>query len=64
MHAIFQPVNKDTPMTAYMMSKYRFTSIGIPIINLSRSDDRLMLIIGIRIPIRRCLLREKRPWLL
>ena len=33
-------------------------SIGIPIINLRRSSDRLRFIMGIPIPVRRCLLSE------
>ena len=37
------------------------TVMGIPITNRRRSDDRLMFIMGILIPIRRCLLNEYRP---
>ena len=34
--------------------RHRLIGIGIPIINLRRSDDRLRFIMGIPIPIRRC----------
>ena len=37
----------------------RLTGMGIPIINLRRSDDRLMFMMGIPCPIRLCLLNEK-----
>ena len=42
----------------YSLRTRRLISIGIPIINLRRSDDRLMFIIGIPIPVRRRLLSE------
>ena len=42
-------------------NRRRFTGIGIHIINLRRSDDRLRFMIGIPIPIRRCLLSESGP---
>ena len=45
----------------YSLRRRRLTSIGIPIINLRRSDDRLRFIMGIPILIRRCLLSEYRP---
>ena len=47
----------------YSLRRRRLTGMGIPIINLRRSDDRLRFIMGIPILIRRCLLSEKRPWL-
>ena len=46
----------------YSLRRRRFISIGIAIINLRRSSDRLRFIMGIPIPIRRRLLSEKRPW--
>ena len=42
----------------YSLRRRRLTGIGIPMINLRRSDDRLRFIIGIPILIRRCLLSE------
>ena len=42
----------------YSLRRHRLTGIGIPIINLRRSDDRLRFIMGIPILIRRRLLRE------
>ena len=45
----------------YSLRRRRLISIGIPIINLRRSSDRLRLIIGIPIPVRRRLLSESRP---
>ena len=42
----------------YSLRRRRLTGIGIPIINLRRSDDRLRFIIGIPILIRRRLLSE------
>ena len=46
----------------YSLRRHRHISIGIPIINLRRSSDRLRFIMGIPIPIRRRLLSAKRPW--
>ena len=43
------------------LRRRRLISIGIPIINLRRSSDRLRFIMGIPIPIRGHLLSEKRP---
>ena len=45
----------------YSLRRRRLISIGIPIINLIRSSDRLRFIMGIPIPIRRRLLSEYRP---
>ena len=45
----------------YSLTGRRLIGIGIPIINLSRSDDRLRFIMGIPIPIRQYLLNEQRP---
>ena len=45
----------------YSLRRRRLTGIGIPIINLRRSDVRLRFIMGIPILIRRRLLSEKRP---
>ena len=42
----------------YSLRRRRLTGIGIPIINLRRSDDRLRFIMGIPILIRRRLLSE------
>ena len=45
---------------------WSLTGLGIPVINLRRSDDRLRFVTGIPIPIRRCLHSEEtprvRPW--
>ena len=46
----------------YSLRIRRLISIGIPIINLRRSSDRLRFITGIPIPVRRRLLSEYRPW--
>ena len=48
----------------YSRRRRRLTGIGIPMINLRRSDDRLRFIMRIPILIRQRLLGEKRPWLL
>ena len=45
----------------YSLRKHRLISIGIPIINLRRSSDRLRFIMGIPIPVRRRLLSEYSP---
>ena len=42
----------------YSLGRHCLRGIGIPIINLRRSDDRLRFIMGIPILIRRCLLSE------
>ena len=42
----------------YSLRRRRLTCIGIPIINLRRSDDPLRFIMGIPILIRRRLLSE------
>ena len=42
----------------YSLRRRRLMGIGIPIINLRRSDDRLRFIMGIPLLIRRCLLSE------
>ena len=42
----------------YSLWRRRLISIGIPIINLRRSSDRLRFIMGIPIPVRRRLLSE------
>ena len=42
----------------YSLRRRRLISIGIPIINLRRSWDRLRFIMGIPIPVRRRLLSE------
>ena len=42
----------------YSLRRRRLTGIGILMINLRRSDDRLRFIMGIPILIRRRLLRE------
>ena len=46
----------------YSLRRRCLISIGIPIINLRRSSDRLRFIMGIPIPIRLRLLSELRPW--
>ena len=50
------------PHGLYSLRRRRLTGIGIPIINLRRSDDRLRFIMGIPILIRERLLSEQRPW--
>ena len=52
-----------TQLGLYLLRRRRLISIGIPIINLRRSSDRLRFIMGIPIPVRRRLLSEKRPWI-
>ena len=42
----------------YSLKRRRLISLGIPIINLRRSSDRLRFIMGIPIPVRRHLLSE------
>ena len=46
------------PQGLYSLRRRRLISIGIPIINLRRSSDRLRFIMGIPIPVRRRLLSE------
>ena len=48
----------DLYLGLYSLRRRRLISIGIPIINLRRSSDRLRFIMGIPIPVRRCLLSE------
>ena len=48
-------------MGLYSLKGRRLTGIGIPIITLRRSDDRIRFIMGIPILIRRRLLSELRP---
>ena len=50
--------NMSNTLGHYSLRKRRFTGIGIPIINLRRSDDRLRFIMGIPILIRRRFLSE------
>ena len=45
----------------YSLKRKHLTGIGIPMINLRQSDDRLRFIMGILIPTRQCLLIEWRP---
>ena len=45
-------------LSLYSLKRRRLISIGIPIINLRRSSDRLRFIMGIPIPVRRRLLSE------
>ena len=47
-----------TILGLYSLRRRRLISIGIPIINLRRSSDRLRFIMGIPIPVRRRLLSE------
>ena len=47
-----------TPQGLYSLRRRRLTGIGIPMVNLRRSDDRLRFIKGIPILIRRRLLSE------
>ena len=54
--------NECKPLGLYSLRRRRLISIGIPIINLRRSSDRLRFVMGIPIPVRRRLLSEKRPW--
>ena len=42
----------------YSLSRRRLINIGVPVINLRRSSDRLRFIMGIPIPVRRRLLPE------
>ena len=46
----------------YSLKICRLMGLGIPIINLRRSDDHLRFIMGIPITIRRCIFSEWRPW--
>ena len=52
----------DTQQGLYSLRRRRLISIGIPIINLRRSSDRLRFIMGIHIPVRPRILCESRPW--
>ena len=60
----FGPGNTHKTQAFYPLKRRRPMGVGIPITNLIRSDDRLRLIMGPPIPIRRCLFREYRPWCL
>ena len=42
----------------YSLKRHRLIGIGIPIINLRRSSDRIKFVFGIPIPVSRCLLSE------
>ena len=46
----------------YWLRRRRLKGIGITIIDLRRSDDRLGFIMEIPIPVRRCHFSEWRPW--
>ena len=46
----------------YWLRRRRLKGIGITIIDLRRSDDRLGFIMEIHIPVRRCHFSEWRPW--
>ena len=46
----------------HSLKRHRLTGIGIPIINLRRSDDRTGFITRIPIPIKRCILSDQKPW--
>ena len=48
----------SSPHGLYSLRRRRLISIGIPIINLRRSSDRLRFIMGIPIPVRRRLFSE------
>ena len=50
--------HKNALLGLYSLRRRRLISIGIPIINLRRSSDRLRFIMGIPIPVRRRLLSE------
>ena len=52
------PFQCFTPLDLYSLRRRRLTGIGIPIINLRRSDDRLRFIMGIPMLIRPSLLSE------
>ena len=53
---------RDEVLGLYSLRRRRLISIGIPIINLRRSSDRLRFIMWIPIPVRRRFLSEQRPW--
>ena len=57
-HKLARTSGSRTPQGLYSLRRRRLTGIGIPIINLRRSDDRLRFIMGIPILIRRRLLSE------
>ena len=53
------------PRASIHLRRHRFINIGIPIINLRRSSDRLRFLMGIPFPVRRRLLvirHQLRPW--
>ena len=54
--------NHQWDLGLYSLRRHCLISIGIPIINLRRSIDRLRFIMGIPLPIRQRLFSEQRPW--
>ena len=62
-HCKFRPRFVPLQLGLYSPSRRRLTGIGIPIIYLRRSDDRLRFIMGIPILIRRRLLVNRGPGL-
>ena len=54
----FVPTSFYLTLGLYSLRRRRLISIGIPIINLRRSSDRLRFIMGIPIPVRQRLLSE------
>ena len=48
----------------YLLKRCCLTGIGISIIYLRRFDHRIRFMIGILIPIRRCLLSKQIPWII
>ena len=55
----FETTFDQAPQGLYSLRRRRLINIGIPIINLRRSSDRLRFIMGIPIPVRRRLLSEE-----
>ena len=47
-----------TQLDLYSLRKHRLIGINIPVINPKWSSDRLRFIMGIHIPVRRCLFSE------
>ena len=58
---VHQYCHPEHNLGLYSLRRRRLTGIGIPIINLRRSDNRFRLIMGIPILIRPRLLSEYRP---
>ena len=54
-------VRSSGDLGLYSLRRRRLISIGIPIVNLRRSSDRLRFIMGIPIPVRRRLLVNRGP---